>query len=403
MTKFSKWPFFDKNQIKSAKNVLSSGNVNFWTGSECKSFEDEFAKYFGVRYAISLANGTLALELALKALGLGNNDEVIVSSRSFFASASCIVNIGAQPVFCDVDLNSGNISPNSIVNNITKNTKAIICVHLAGWPCDMSEIINIAKKHNLFVIEDCAQSHGGLYKGKPLGSFGDVSCWSFCQDKIITTAGEGGMIATNSKKIMLKIFSLKDHGKNFLKITNKSTNNRFRWLHDAFGTNARMTEVQAAIGRLQLRKLNKWVLLRNRNSNILKKELSEVNALFIPNFRCASCTSECKKKKTNEKLCLHANYKFYAYVRKSHLKRGWSRNRIIDELNTKHTPCFQGSCSEIYREKAFSKICKQKRLTNARAMSENSIMFLVHPTLKISEMKKMSKIIKDTFKIASKK
>jgi len=402
MIKFSKWPFFEKNEIESAKKVLRTGNVNFWTGSECKSFEDDFAKYFGVRYAISLANGTLALEFALKALGIGNNDEVLVSSRSFFASASCISNVGAKPVFCDVDLNSGNILPNSIANNITRKTKAIICVHLAGWPCDMSEITSIAKKHNLFVIEDCAQSHGGMYKGKPLGTFGDVACWSFCQDKIITTAGEGGMIATNSKKIMLKIFALRDHGKNFLKINNKS-NNRFKWLHDTFGTNARMTEVQAAIGRLQLTKLRKWVLLRNRNSNILKKELNANKVLYIPNFKCASCTSECQSKKTNQKLCLHANYKFYVYVRKSQLKKGWNRNRIIDELNLKHIPCFQGSCSEIYREKAFSKFCKYKRLTNAKLLGETSIMFLVHPTLKIVEMKKIALIINSTLKMASKK
>jgi len=402
MTKFSKWPFFEKNEIESARNVLRSGNINFWTGSECKRFEDDFAKYFGVKYAISLANGTLALEFALKALGIGANDEVLVSSRSFFASASCIFNVGAKPVFCDVDLNSGNISHNSITNNITRKTKAIICVHLAGWPCDMSEITNIAKKHNLFVIEDCAQSHGGIYKGQPLGTFGDVACWSFCQDKIITTAGEGGMIATNSKKIMLKIFALRDHGKNFLKINNKS-NNRFKWLHDTFGTNARMTEVQAAIGRLQLTKLRKWVLLRNRNSNILKKELNTNKALYIPNFICASCTSECRRKKTNQKLCLHANYKFYAYVRKSQLKRGWNRDRIIDELNLKHIPCFQGSCSEIYREKAFSKLGKYKRLTNAKLLGETSIMLLVHPTLKIAEMKKMALIISNTLKMASKK
>jgi dTDP-4-amino-4,6-dideoxygalactose transaminase len=402
MNKFSKWPFFDKSQIQAAKNVLRSGNVNFWTGSECKNFEDEFAKYFNVKYAISLSNGTLALEIALKALGIGKNDEVIVSSRSFFASASCIVNVGAKPIFSDIDLNSGNISPSNIEKNITKNTKAIICVHLAGWPCDMTEVIDIADKYNLFIIEDCAQSHGGIYKGKPLGSFGHISCWSFCQDKIMTTAGEGGMIATNDKKLMLKIFSLKDHGKNFLKINNKP-NHRFKWLHDSFGTNARMTELQASVGRIQLRMLKKWVELRNRNSNILKKELKNIDALFIPEFKCASCTKQCKDKKSNIKLCLHANYKFYGYIRKTFLKKNWSRDRIIDELNSKHIPCFQGSCSEIYREKAFSKFIKFERLPNAKAMAESSIMFLVHPTLKIEEMKKMSKMIKHVFKMAMKK
>ena len=209
-TPFSPWPSFSEKEARKISSILLSNKVNYWTGDECKKFEIEFAKSIGAKYGIALSNGTVALELALMALGIEKGDEVLVTSRSFVASASCIVSVGAKPIFVDVDINSQNISTEYIEKAITKKTKAVICVHLAGWPCSMDVIMKIAKKNNLCVIEDCAQAHGAVFKGKHVGTFGDVACWSFCQDKIISTAGEGGMLCTNNKKIWNKVWSMKD-------------------------------------------------------------------------------------------------------------------------------------------------------------------------------------------------
>lgn len=382
-TAFEPWPNFTQQEADAVSRVLLSNKVNYWTGTECREFEKEFAAWAGTDYAVALANGTLALDVALQAMGIGEGDEVIVTPRSFIASVSTVVNAGAIPVFADVDNNTGNISTTTIAPKITDKTKAIICVHLAGWPCDMDEIMALAKQHNLWVIEDCAQAHGAKYKGKPVGSIGHVGAWSFCQDKIMTTGGEGGMVTTNDKALWQKMWEYKDHGKNYDSIYHKQHPPGFRWLHDSFGTNWRMMEMQAVIGRIQLKKMAEWTKIRTQNAKILRDALTQFSGeqqfLRIPDIEFHQVMGSDS---------VHAYYKYYVYVRPENLPKNINRDSILNALNEKKIPCFSGSCSEIYLEKAFDNHPSRPnaRLTVAKELGETSLMFLIHPTLTTNEM-----------------
>ncbi|MFV5590721.1 DegT/DnrJ/EryC1/StrS aminotransferase family protein [Acinetobacter variabilis] len=367
-TAFEPWPSFTQEEADAVSQVLLSNKVNYWTGQECREFEKEFARFAETRYAVALANGTVALDVALKALGIGAGDDVIVTSRTFLASASSIVTAGANPIFADVELDSQNISARTIEAVLTPNTKAIICVHLAGWMCDMDPIMQLAKEKGLYVIEDCAQAHGAMYKGKSAGSIGHIGAWSFCQDKIMTTGGEGGMVTTNDETLWKKMWSYKDHGKNFDSIYNKQHPPGFRWLHDSFGTNWRMMEMQAVIGRIQLKKMSGWTAQRNAN-------MEKIYAVFAdsPYFTVHRPSDD----------YVHAAYKCYVQVNTDTLPEDWSRDRIMTEINAEGVPCFSGSCSEIYLEHAFDDTPwrPKERLKNAQKLGETSLMFLVHPTL----------------------
>lgn len=395
--KNSSWPSFSNEESNKVKKILLSNKVNYWTGEECRKFEKEFAKFSDTKYAVSLTNGTVALDLALKVLGIGVGDEVIVTSRSFIASVSCIVNAGAIPVFADVCENSQNITTSNVKTLITSKTKAIICVHLAGFPCEMKNINKLASSNNLYVIEDCAQAHGARYMGKSVGSFGHIGCWSFCQDKIISTGGEGGMVTTNNKKLWEKMWSYKDHGKSYKKIYNHNNVSGFKWLHDSFGTNWRMMEFQAAIGRIQLKKINEWTKKRNHNQNTIWSICNKFDALRVPEFNKKSW-------KGYHKDNIHAAYKCYVFVEPSKLKKGWSRNKIIEEISKNGVKCFSGSCSEIYLEKAFKKtdFTPKERLKVAKKLGETSLMFLIHPTLTKKELKLTCDSISSIMKLASK-
>ncbi len=359
------WPVYSQQEIDTVTKVLKSGKVNYWTGNESREFEQEFAKFSETTFAIALSNGTVALDTALHALDIGHGDEVIVTSRTFLASVSSIVNSGADPVFADVDPDTQNIDFKTIHKVLTDKTKAIICVHLAGWPCDMDPIIELAVEHGLFVIEDCAQAHGAKYKGKSVGSFGDIGCWSFCQDKIMTTGGEGGMVTTNDRKLWSKMWSYKDHGKNWEKVYKKNHPPGFRWLHDAFGTNYRMTEMQAAIGRIQLQYMPNWSNKRRKNAELIWQTARNTPGLRAPNLFNTGC--------------LHAAYKCYIFVNGLEV----DRDTIMAKINNKGIPCSSGSCSEVYLEKAFDNtgLRPKNRLPIARQLGETSLMFLCHPTL----------------------
>jgi dTDP-4-amino-4,6-dideoxygalactose transaminase len=379
-TSFSPWPSYTAEEAEAVSNTLLSNQVNYWTGNQCREFENEFADWAGVKHAVALANGTLALDIALKALNIGSGDEVIVTPRTFIASISCVVNAGAIPVFADVELDSGNISARTIQRVLTPRTKAIICVHLAGYPCDMDPIMELAAKHDLKIIEDCAQAHGARYKGRSVGSIGHIGAWSFCQDKIMTTGGEGGMVTTNDESLWRAMWAYKDHGKSYEAVYERQHEPGFRWLHESFGTNWRMLEMQAVIGRIQLRKMQQWALLRKTNARKLAETCQSVPALRIP----------------HEPVDIeHAHYKFYVYVRADKLSVSWSRDRIVEEINALGVPCFQGSCSEVYLEKAFEGTGwrPEQRLPNARELGESSLMFLVHPTLTMEEISKTCEAI----------
>lgn len=385
-TAFEPWPSFTEKEADAIKNVLLSNKVNYWTGQECREFEKEFASFSGTKYAVALANGTVALDVALKALQIGAGDDVIVTSRTFLASASSIVTAGANPIFADVELDSQNISRRTIEAVLTPNTKAIICVHLAGWMCDMDPIMQLASEKGLYVIEDCAQAHGAKYKGKPAGSIGHIAAWSFCQDKIMTTGGEGGMVTTNDESLWKKMWSYKDHGKSYDSVYNKQHPPGFRWLHDSFGTNWRMMEMQAVIGRIQLTYMPDWTKNRIKNADKILKAFDHSNYFTV-------------NRPTDDYL--HAQYKCYVQVNINALPSGWSRDRIMQFINAEGVPCYSGSCSEVYLEHAFDNTNwrPKERLKNAQQLGETSLMFLVHPTLSEDNIKKTVDVIEKLKKV----
>ena len=362
------WPHFYPEDIKKVSEILKSWKINYWTGFEGREFEKEFSSYVGVEHSVTVDNGTNALILAAHALGISKGDEVIMSPRTFVASAFSIMHLGAKPVFIDIDRNSQNMDPDLIEAAITPNTKAIMAIHLAGWPCEMEKIQEICNKHNLFLIEDCAQAHWAKYKNKSVGSFGDINAWSFCQDKIMTTAGEGGMVTTDNKDYWSSVWSFKDHGKNYDTVYNKEHPPGFRWLHEDHGTNARMTEIQSAIGRLQLKKLDMWIDKRTKLSNIFNNAFKDLDGL-----RITLPPSHIK----------HAYYKYYVFTEPEKLKSDKDRDFIMNSLNDLGIACYSGSCSEIYKEKAFDKMFSNQKpsLKVAKELGETSLMFLVHPTI----------------------
>ncbi len=367
-TPFAPWPVFDDEMTDAVTRVLKTGKVNYWTGQECREFEKEFAQYVGSKHAIALANGTLALELALFAYDIGPGDEVIVPPRTFLATASCVVMRGATPIFADLDPHSGNLNAETIAAAITPKTKAIIVVHLAGWPCDMQPIMELARKHNIKVIEDCAQAHGAMYRGQMVGTLGDIGAFSFCQDKIMTTAGEGGMLTTNDSAIWEKCWSFKDHGKSWDAVYNRQHTGIFKWLHESFGTNWRLTEVQAAIGRIAVQRLPEWVAARRKNAAALTEQLRD-----CPGIELLDVPSDCE----------HSYYKFYVHVSQEVLQGSWTRDEIVRSLQAEGIPCGSGACCEIYKEKAFglAGLEPRKELTSAVHLARLGIMFMVHPTL----------------------
>ncbi len=382
---FSPWPSFTQEEADAVSRVVLSNRVNYWTGQEGRAFEEEFAGWVGARHAIALANGTNALEVALEALEIGPGDEVITTPRTFLASVSAIVKVGAVPVFADVDRDTQNITAATIAPHITKATRAIIAVHLAGQPCDMDPIMALASEHRLKVIEDCAQAHGARYRGRSVGSIGDVGCWSFCQDKIMTTAGEGGMVTTSNDALWRKMWSIKDHGKSYAAVYETAHPPGFRWLHESFGSNYRMTEMQAVVGRIQLARMPEWTRSRTDNATKLREAAASVPAFRVPPLVCAAaCKSmaDCR--------CVHAHYKCYVFVEPAALAAGWDRDRIMNEIVHRGVPCFSGSCSEVYREKAFEQTPwrPQEPLPVAQELGATSLMFLVHPTLTAAEIDK---------------
>ena len=385
---FAPWPYFEADEIEAAAAVLRSGKVNYWTGEECRAFEREFAAFTGCRHAIALANGTMALELALYALGIGQGDEVIVPSRTFLASASCVVMRGARPVMADVDRISQVLTAETARAACTPRTKAIIPVHLAGWPCDMEAMMAFARERNLKVIEDCAQALGATFNRKPVGSFGHAAAFSFCQDKILTTGGEGGMLVTNDEALWDCAWSYKDHGKSFDAVYRRQHAPGFRWLHESFGTNWRMTEMQGALGRAILPKIPQQVARRREYAHLLNDRLARVPGLRLtlpPDHD------------------FHAYYKFYAFVETAQLNSGWDRDRILTAISAEGVPTFSGSCSEIYLEKAFPEEWRpQHRLPVARELGETSLMFMVHPTLSRQDIEDTATAIEKVMRVAAK-
>ena len=254
MTRLPAWPQFDRKTDRKVLSILHSGKVNYWTGGEGVAFERAFAKWLGVKAAVSVSNGTAALHLALEALGIGPGDEVVCTPYSFRASATCAANAGAKPVFADVGTDH-MLNAETVARVLTRRTKAIVVVHLYGQVADLDPILRLARDRGIKVIEDCAQCLGGRYRGRPVGTLGDVGCFSFCQSKHITTGGEGGMVVSKSARVLTAVRSLRDHG----------------WIvgsapkdYDRIGYNFRMTEIQSAVGRGELARFDSWNLPRRK-------------------------------------------------------------------------------------------------------------------------------------------
>ena len=363
---FAKWPAFDQEQIDAASAVLASGKVNYWTGEVVKEFEREYAAHLGVKHAVAVYNGTIALELILRGLAIGPGDDVVVACRTYVATASSVLWVGARPVFADVDPVSGNVTADTIQAALTPATKAVILVHLGGWPCEMTPIMRLAQKRGFKVVEDCAQSNHAQYRGRMAGALGHVAAFSFCQDKIITTGGEGGLIATDDDALWDRLWSLKDHGKSYDAVYKRQHPVGFRWLHEHLGTNGRMTEMQAAIGRVALRRLPEWVARRTENAAAYRRALSG-----LPAVQLLDPPGHLR----------HSYYRYYFLLRPDRLLPEWSRDRILTELTSAGYPCFSGSCCEIYLEKIFDGLRPAQRLPHARGLTENSLCLLTHPTL----------------------
>ena len=387
-TPFPPWPSFSEEEIDAVSRVLRSGRVNAWTGEECRTFEREFADWVGTRHAIALANGTVALDIVWQVLGIGQGDEVITTPRTFQASAASIAMSGARPVFADVDRQTQNITPATVAPLITPRTRAILCVHLAGWPCDMHGFRELADAHGLKIVEDCAQAHGARLNERSVGSYGDIAAWSFCQDKIMTTGGEGGMLTLDDDALWKAAWSFKDHGKSWEAVYEREHAPGFRWLHESWGTNARMTEMQAAIGRIQIARMSAWHAARTRNAETLMVAFRTCPTLRIPEV---------------PEAVEHGWYKFYAFVEPARLKQEWNRDRIMSAIVTAGVPCYSGSCPEIYREKSFvdAGFGPQQRLPTAIELGETSLMFLVHPTLAPEHIEKTCAVVREVMASAT--
>ena len=355
------WPVFEADELAAVEAVLRSGRVNYWTGDQCKLFERAWSDQHGGMHSLAMANGSLTLDTALRVLGVGAGDEVIVSPRSYVASAMCAVLAGATPVFADVDAESGNMTVASMEAVRTSRTKACIPVHIAGWPCDMPAISAWAAQHGIHIIEDCAQAHGAHIGGRSVGTWGVFSSWSFCQDKIMTTGGEGGMLCTPDLRLWKQAWQYSQHGKDYDLAHSKAAEPGFRWLVQHHGTNLRMTEMQAAIGLCQLRKLDEWVARRARNSAIMQEAIRGLRGLRVPAPPAG-----------------HAHYRCMAFA-----QAAADRPKLLASLVSAGLQANIGSCSEIYREPIFAQhgIAPKCALPVARALGETSIALLVHHTI----------------------
>jgi dTDP-4-amino-4,6-dideoxygalactose transaminase len=371
VTANSLWPTHEEDEIEAVREVLQSGRVNALVhGEQTRAFEAEFASYVRVPHAIAVSNGTVAIELALRALGVGPGDEVIVPARSFFATTSAVVAVGARPVFADVELDTQNIDPASVERLVGTKTRAIVCVHLAGQPCDMDRLAEIASRNDLKLVEDCAQAHGATWRGRKVGSFGDAGCFSFCTDKIMSTGGEGGMVTLQDEAVWRAAWAYKDHGKDPVRLSQRSQSapGEFRFLIDGFGTNFRMTEMQAAIGRKQLEKLDRWVERRRENAAALLEE---------------ACRSPAVMPMRLPAPARHAHYKAYVRMDLDRLSPDMPRSRIIAALQDKGIACGSGSCPDMSRERAFKEmdVTRDGSLANAHRLARETIMFQVDHTL----------------------
>ena len=384
------WPAPSEAQIEAVTAVLRSGAINYWTGTEGRSLEREYADDLGRAHALTVANGTLALELALRGFGVGPGDEVVVPARSFIATASCVVALGATPVFADIDPESTDVTAETVEAVFTDRTAAVIVVHIAGWPAEMDPIVRLAHERGVIVIEDCAQAHGATYHGRPVGSFGDAACFSFCQDKIVA-AGEGGLLALDDDAAFAIAWEYRDHGTSLAKLSDPGFMGRpasFRWVRDSFGSNYRLPELEAAMVRAGQRELPVAHARRTELATRLARGIQGLRGIRVP---LPPADRE------------HAFYRLYAYVTPSELAQGWDRDRVLFAIAAEGVPVQYGSCAELYREEAFARagLGLADRLPGAARAHETALAFFVHPTLADSDVDDVIAAVRKVMQVAA--
>jgi dTDP-4-amino-4,6-dideoxygalactose transaminase len=368
------WPVFEDDERDAVDAVLRSGKANYWTGSICRDFEQAWSGRHAGRRSLAMANGSLTLDAALRVLGVGPGDEVIVASRSYVASAMCVAVCGAAPVFADVDPDSGCVTAATLEAVRSSRTRAAIPVHLGGWPCDMPAISEWASRHGILLVEDCAQAHGATIAGRVVGTWGEFASWSFCQDKIMTTGGEGGMLASANEALHKSAWSLAQHGKDHDLAFSAAEHggSDYRWLVEHPGTNLRMTEMQAAVGLRQLAKLDRWLAARARNAGIMQEALRGVPSLRVPATPAG-----------------HSHYRCVAFIEGPLPEATQRRGRCLEALRGAGVPAMHGSCSEIYRERFFADrgYAPREPLPVAHRLGATSLTFLVHHTIGETSMR----------------
>lgn len=368
-TPWPSWPSYSKEEVALVADVLAGGLVNYWTGTHGRQFEAEYANYLGVCGTVALMNGTVALEASLRALGIGEGDEVIVPCRTFIASASCVVAVGARPVLADVDPVTQCVTAACVAVKVSDRTRAVIAVHLAGMVCDLDPIVSLCHERGIALIEDCAQAHGARYKDRPVGSIGDVGAFSFCQDKIITTGGEGGLVATDDAALLDRIVRYKDHGKDpeLVAAARMRGAGGFAYLHSSFGTNWRMTEMQAALGRHQLRRLDESVARRRYLAERLSRSIADVDGISVV---------------PAPPWAVWAYYRLSLRIDQSRLIHGWSRDRIVSALIAENVWAGPGACPDIGHEHAFDAVPGARDARpGAESIAGESLVLQVHPAL----------------------
>jgi len=368
-----------KDEVDKAVSEVLSG-AQYIMGTNVRKFEKEFSEYIGVKHAISVGNGTDALIIALKALGIGEGDEVITTPWTFFATAESISFVGATPVFADVRLDTFNIDPSKIEEKITPKTKAIMVVHIFGQPCDMDEINRIAKKYNLFVIEDAAQAVGSEYKGQKIGTLSDIATFSFFPTKNLGCAGDGGMIVTNDDNLATICRALRTHGSgengqkayniihnldeklNEEKNVDNTVYNPLKYYNYLIGHNSRLDEIQAAILRVKLKYLNEWNDKRRENAKFYNENLKDTR-LVTP------------YEENNVKHIYHL------YILQSE-----KREEIVEFLNKKGIATGIYYPVPLHLQKAYKDLgYKEGDLPNAEYLSKRTFAIPVYPELSEKE------------------
>ena len=350
-------PILGREETEAVGRVFESGILA--QAEKVRLFEEEFAKYIGVEHAVALANGTMALDMALKALRLGPGDEVITSAFSFIASSNCVLYQGAKPIFSDIDPKSFNIDASDVAEKITAKTKAIIPVHLFGQPASMAALREISEDHEIALVEDAAQAHGAEYKGQKVGGLGDIGCFSFYATKNMTT-GEGGMITTNDHELARKIRLLRDHGQNR------------KYHHVILGYNCRMTEMCAAVGLVQLEKLDGLNEKRRENARLLTKGIDNISGLTPPYVEP------------------DVKHVFYQYVVRVEDDYPIERNKLAERLKRRGVEVAVHYPTPIYRQPFYKKSgCGQKICPMAEEACKRVLSLPVHPLVTREDIKYM--------------